>query len=254
MIGVRDIRIETPEGIGFSLPVAGPITRALAILIDTVVTAGAAAALGRIFSAARLLSDDAAAALGTLSWFAVSVGYGLILEWFWRGQTVGKRVLGVRVMDAAGLRLRFEQIVIRNIVRWVDMLPFLYVVGGTAALLSRRGQRFGDVAASTIVVRIPAATIPRAHPARRGHYNSLLGFDLPVSRLRSRVTPAMAALAIEALARRDDFDPIARVRVFGELAAKLRLLAPFPEDVTAPLSDEQYVRNVAEVVAGGLRS
>ena len=76
-------------------------------------------------------------------------------EWYWRGQTVGKRVLKLRVMDEQALRLEFSQIVVRNLLRFVDFLPGLYLVGGTACVLSRRFQRLGDLAANTIVVRNP---------------------------------------------------------------------------------------------------
>jgi uncharacterized RDD family membrane protein YckC len=250
MTAGRLLRIETPEGIAFSLPVAGPLTRAIATLIDTLVTMSAASVVGRLLVAARLISEDVAGALGILSYFVISMGYGFVLEWRWRGQTVGKRAMRLRVMDSSGLRLRFEQIGIRNIVRAVDMLPFLYLVGGTAAMFSRRGQRLGDLVANTVVIRLPSPELPEESRTHRGHYNSLLAWDLPVSRLRSRVTPHAAALAVEALARRDEFDPVARVRLFAELAAHFREIAPFPEEATAPLSDEQYVRNVTEIVAG----
>jgi uncharacterized RDD family membrane protein YckC len=251
VIAGSQVRIETPEGIAFSVPLAGPLTRAAAMSIDAIVTAAASSATMRLLTAARVLSEDVAAALGILAYFVISMGYGFLLEWRWRGQTVGKRVLRLRVMDSSGLRLRFEQIVLRNVLRAVDMLPFLYLVGGTAAMFTRRGQRLGDVVANTIVVRLPRVAVPQDARARRGHYNSLLGWDAGVSRLRTRVTPAAAALAIEALARRDELDPGARVRLFGQLASYFRSIAPFPEEATAPLSDEQYVRNVAEIVAGG---
>jgi hypothetical protein len=45
------------------------------------------------------------------------------MEWRWRGQTIGKRVLRLRVVDAQGLRLHFTQVVLRNLLRFVDMLP-----------------------------------------------------------------------------------------------------------------------------------
>ena len=55
--------------------------------------------------------------------FAISVGYAIFTEWFWRGQTVGKRLLRLRVIEEQGLRLQFSQIVTRNLLRFVDMLP-----------------------------------------------------------------------------------------------------------------------------------
>ena len=76
-------------------------------------------------------------------------------EWRWRGQTIGKRLLRLRVVDAEGMRLQFNQIVTRNLLRFVDSLPAFYFVGGLACWLSPKCQRLGDIAANTIVIRNP---------------------------------------------------------------------------------------------------
>ena len=251
MTSATVVRIQTPEGISFGLPLAGPLSRAAALFIDFLLTGAAASVVGKLFAAVRLVSNDGAVALGVLSYFVLTVGYGLALEWFWRGQTVGKRLMRLRVMDAAGLRLRFHQIAIRNVLRVVDALPFLYLVGGVSSLLTQLHQRLGDLAGNTIVVQVPSAALPSQRPAARSHYNSLLAHNAPLSRLRSQASPEAMALAREALERRDQFDPLARVLVFQELATHFREMARFPEEATAPLSDEQYVRNVVEVVVGG---
>ena len=90
-----------------------------------------------------VVSTDFANAVAIISYFAISVGYGIVTEWYWRGQTLGKRMLRLRVMDEQGLRLRFNQIVIRNLLRTVDMLPGLYFVGGVAAALQSAGTTAG---------------------------------------------------------------------------------------------------------------
>ena len=53
--------------------------------------------------------------------FVMSIGYAIVLEWRWRGQTIGKRLLGLRVMDVQGLRLQSAQIALRNLLRVVDI-------------------------------------------------------------------------------------------------------------------------------------
>ena len=67
-------------------------------------------------------------------YFVVWIGYGILFEWFWRGQTPGKRLFRLRVMDVNGLRLQFHQILMRNLLRAVDSLPACYLVGGLACL------------------------------------------------------------------------------------------------------------------------
>ena len=60
--------------------------------------------------------------------------------------------------------------------------------------------------------------------------------------------PAVAAIALRALLRREQLDPEPRLEIFRDLAAQLKALVPYPEAVTADLSDEAYVRNVVEIV------
>jgi len=119
------LEIRTPEGICFSQMLAGPIARFLAWSLDlfcilVLLTLVSYLALLLIF-----VSPGLAVALNTLGYFVISIGYGIVCEWFWRGQTLGKRVCRLRVVDAEGLRLQFHQVVIRNLLRFVDALPFL---------------------------------------------------------------------------------------------------------------------------------
>jgi len=171
-----------------------------------------------------------------------------VLEWFWRGQTLGKRLLRLRVMDAQGLRLQFSQIVIRNLLRFVDMLPAFYLVGGIACLASRRAQRLSDFAANTIVVRNPKIQEPDLDQLLAGKFNSLREYPHLAARLHQRVSPGEARVALQALIRRDELNAQERVELFSEIAAHLRSLVEFPPETTEGITDEQYVRNVVDVL------
>jgi uncharacterized RDD family membrane protein YckC len=241
--------IKTPEGVVFALRLPSPLTRCVAWIVDLGCIATLCLALGTFMGSLRLISFDLAGALVVLAYFAVSIGYGIASEWFWRGQTLGKRLLKLRVMDADGLRLQFDQIVIRNLLRFVDMLPAFYLVGGVAALLSSRNQRLGDLAANTIVIWNPVQEEPDLERALAGmKYNSLRAYPHLAARLRQRVTPAEAMLALQAIIRREDFTPHARVHLFTQLGRHFRSLAEFPVEASEGLSDEQYVRNVVDIV------
>jgi uncharacterized RDD family membrane protein YckC len=70
------------------------------------------------------------------------------------GQSVGKRLLGLRVTRTDGSRPSAAAIAVRTLLRLVDWLPFLYLVGFLAMLATgERRQRLGDLAAKTRVVR-----------------------------------------------------------------------------------------------------
>ena len=82
---------------------------------------------------------------------ALGLGYYIVCEAA-TGMTVGKRIVGIRVVDDEGDPLGIGASVVRNVLRLVDGL-FFYLVGALFALASSRGQRLGDRAAHTLVVR-----------------------------------------------------------------------------------------------------
>lgn len=245
---INQLSIRTPEGIVFPLLLAGPASRFFAVLIDLAALGALTAVLGSILALARVLSADFAQAIAVLFFFVVQIGYAICCEWFFRGQTAGKRLLRLRVMDAQGLKLQFSQVVIRNLLRFVDILPFFYLVGGVACLISSRNQRLGDLAANTVVVRIPSLRLPDVEQMMSGKYNSMREYPHLEARLRQNVKPEEAALALHALIRREEFEPAARVELFGDLAGHFRGLVTFPPEAVETLTDEQYVRNVVDAL------
>lgn len=249
------LTIHTPEGIAFSLDLAGPVTRFLARAIDFFIEVLATIAIAYFIYVLNILPlmfgvslIDWAAALVLVSFFVVPIVHSMLFEWFMRGQTFGKRVLRIRVVDADGLRLQFSQIAIRNLMRFVDSLAPFYVIGGIACILSRRSQRLGDYVANTVVMRLPKISDPDLSLALSGKYNSFREYPHLVARLRQRVSPEEARIALYAVLRRDTLDPQARVELFADIADHFRSLMEFPEAATLGVADEQYVRNVVEVL------
>ena len=248
MTRTNTLLIRTPEGVVFAQTLAGPVTRFLAWLIDFLCLAVVLIAFNIGVALMAMITPDFAQALGLIFYFTISVGYAMTLEWMWRGQTIGKRVLRLRVVDADGLRLQFSQVAIRNLLRVVDLLPGLYVVGGLATLFSHKAQRLGDLAANTVVIRIPRLIEPGLEQLGADKYNSLRSHPHLCARLRQRVTPAEAGTALQAIIRREEFEAVARVLLFAELAEHFKAKVGFPAESIAGLADEQYVRNVVDVL------
>jgi uncharacterized RDD family membrane protein YckC len=242
------LQIKTPEGIVFSQTLASPIARFLACVVDQLCVMVLMALVQTTLLLLSLISADFMTAIQILLYFGVTIGFGIMLEWRWRGQTIGKRMLRLRVVDAEGMRLTFSQIVIRNLLRFVDLLPGLYLLGGATALFTRKAQRLGDFAANTVVIRIPKISSPDIEKVLPDKFNSLRDHPHLCARLRQRVTPAEASIALQALIRRDDFEATARVQLFEELAVHFKSKVEFPAEATADMPDEQYVRNVADVL------
>jgi uncharacterized RDD family membrane protein YckC len=253
MTAAGTLAIRTPEGVEFSLPLAGPFSRMAAIFIDLAILISAGTLLERVMAPLNLISQDAAGAVYTVLYFVLSMLYGMTCEWFWRGQTVGKRILGLRVVDSRGLRLEASQIIVRNVLRLVDMLPAFYLVGGFICVLSERRQRLGDLVAGTVVIRAPKLLDPDLSQVAGSRHNSLAAERHLAARLRQKVSPETASIALEALMRRETLDPASRLRVFRELAQYFRPLAEYPPEVVEQLSDEQYIRDVVEILYSSSR-
>lgn len=244
------LRVRTPEGVSFTFHLASPVSRLAAWFVDAMTIMAAWTAISAAILLLGLFSADVARGAVRIGFFVWVTGYGIVLEWLWNGQTLGKRLLRLRVMDERGLPLRFSQVVIRNLLRAIDGLPIAYLVGGVAALMGRKSQRLGDFAAATIVVH-------EAPPVRvdlggivLAKYNSLRGQQHVAARLRAQISPSLAYAALQALWRRDELEDAARVTLFAELARHFRSLTALPVEADEGISDEQFVRNVVEVVFG----
>ncbi|MFC1755539.1 RDD family protein [Thermoproteota archaeon] len=69
------------------------------------------------------------------------------------GQTIGKRMMGIKVVDESGGSVDGGRILVRNVLRIIDWLPFLYIIGIILLSTSSGKQRLGDIVAKTVVVK-----------------------------------------------------------------------------------------------------
>ncbi len=164
----EDYRLLTPENVELRFDVAGLGSRLAAALIDytlivimyvaVIVGAGALTALiGRVVSPPRDVMpwlSAAAAALAIAFAFLGWMGYFLLFELLWGGQSPGKRALGLRVVRRDGQPLGFTPALVRNVLRWIDQVA---LIGVFVMLVDASSRRLGDMAAGTLVVREPRA-------------------------------------------------------------------------------------------------
>lgn len=94
---------------------------------------------------------NAAVALLWLLTLAAGFAYFIYLEGRY-GQTLGKRAVGIVVVDEDGEPIDYTDALVRNVLRVVDTLPMLYLLGAALIIVTERGQRVGDLAAGTVVV------------------------------------------------------------------------------------------------------
>lgn len=158
--GLDQLNIETPELVSIEMPLAGIGSRFIALLIDTLIWAagllvlwGASTLLLPGIGAFNRRSAQWATAIYLFSLFVLNWGYFTLFEAFWNGRTPGKRVARIRVIQQSGRAIGLFESMARNLVRYIDALPFCYAVGVIVVFSSRQHQRLGDMAAGTLVVR-----------------------------------------------------------------------------------------------------
>jgi uncharacterized RDD family membrane protein YckC len=153
--------IITPEAVVLDFERAGVASRTIAFAIDVLALAATLFVLLLIV----WLAVDGDSSGGGEALVAVLTSLVMVIVWFtafetmWRGRTLGKAAMGLRVVSADGTTVRFQQAFLRAAVGIVDflLLPIGFVAV-VSVLLSPRDQRLGDMAAGTIVLRERAAT------------------------------------------------------------------------------------------------
>ncbi|WP_273379014.1 RDD family protein [Symbiobacterium thermophilum] len=247
------IRIDTPESVDLALEPVGLGSRFLAALIDAAIqyavlfavllVALPSAALWTDLGEGFDLIGSAFLAILLLAVALLFFLYKMLFEALWNGQTIGKRVAGIRVVQVSGMPVTFLQAVIRNLLRIVDYLPGYYLIGAICILATGRRQRLGDLAAGTVVVRdrpAEAPEVPKAlSPPPQTDLNKLREYAL---RLREEdLAPARGFWQ-----RRHQLHVSARSRVAEQVARGLAArmgwpdpLPPVPEDF---IEEVLYVR------------
>ncbi|MGH7701607.1 MAG: stage II sporulation protein M, partial [Gemmatimonadales bacterium] len=149
----QHLEVETPESVILDYEIAGIGSRALAAIIDTVILMVGSLVLAVTFSLFAKVSSGWAEAGLILSYFALLWGYFAFFEGLRRGQTPGKRRVGIRVVSDTGHAVSLGAAATRNLLRAADFLPPPYLLGGLLVALHPRAKRLGDLVAGTVVVR-----------------------------------------------------------------------------------------------------
>ena len=224
------LTIQTPEHVGFQYALAGVGTRSMAFLVDTVIRG---LLILSVFVVFMLISKWFPAlspavfadlpmnwiiAVGVLAYGVLDLGYFLIFEAMWSGQTPGKRFQKLRAIRIDGQPLGWIESAIRNILRAVDMVSGFYPLGLIVIFLSPRSQRIGDYAAGTVVI----IERRRRVPGNRTRLRTSIKFQIPDIEVHlSTLEPGQYRILSSFLERRQQMDQSNRHELARDLACRL---------------------------------
>lgn len=163
----------TPDAVVLRFETAGLASRLLAWLLDQLVVWSSlfavTVAMGAVAAAVGPGGETVLAVVLLLGLAGAVLGYPIAMETFWGGRTLGKAVLGLRVVTVEGAPVSFRHAAARGALGLVDFYATSGAAAALSVLLSPRDQRLGDFAAGTVVLRERTAA-GRPRPAR---------FDVP---------------------------------------------------------------------------
>jgi uncharacterized RDD family membrane protein YckC len=236
----------TPEAVALEFETAGVGSRLLAFIIDWAVLGSGIVAmtlvLGAVGSQTTIaLPDWVLITFVTLLYAAWMFGYFIAFETLWRGRTLGKAALGLRVVTTEGGPIRLRHALIRTFLGLIDW----YLAAGCVAVISilttQANQRLGDLAAGTLVLRersgVAAAPVPVAFAPPPGLE--------PYARLldTSRIGAAEYQAVRGFLLRRFNLVPAARASLATRLATSLAAMVQPPPP--AGLAPELFLQTLA---------
>ena len=222
--------VVTGDAVVLDVPIAQLPVRAVGALIDiAVIVIGYLVAL-MLWAATLTQFDEAAtAAIMIIFTVLVFVGYPLVFETATRGRSVGKMVMGLRVVSDDGGPERFRQALFRALASVVEIWMLLGSPAVICSMLSPKAKRVGDIFAGTVVIseRGPKLGPPPLMPPPLAWWAASLQL--------SGLGAEQAELARQFLSRATQLDPRLREQMAYRIAADvLSRVAPPPPPGTPP--------------------
>jgi uncharacterized RDD family membrane protein YckC len=154
---MNSIGINSTQNVSLHFDLASVGNRFLAQFIDTLVKIGYIAIVFTILSTKKdfFFGWDQWSMNGFFILIFLPIAfYTLVFEFFWDGQTLGKKAAKIKVIKIEGFQPAFHDYFTRWILRIIDINISMGIIGLLSIIISKKEQRFGDILAGTAVVRI----------------------------------------------------------------------------------------------------
>ncbi|EJT06634.1 RDD family protein [Rhizobium sp. CCGE 510] len=168
-----------PEGVPISFAIGSIGSRLGAQILDIIFTGILIFICAFVIAFTGILPSNVEMMLIILLGFLVRTPYYILSELIWNGRTLGKKITGIRVINAGGRRLTPHQVTARNLMKEVEIFAPMTLLASIATqsglenaltcawllvvvivpLANRRRQRLGDIIAGTLVVDNPRSVL-----------------------------------------------------------------------------------------------
>lgn len=245
--------VVTGDAVVLDVQIAQLPVRAVGALIDIcIVVVGYLVGLTLWATTVTRFDEALSAAILIIFTVLVIVGYPVTIETATRGRSVGKMVMGLRVVSDDGGPERFRQALFRALAGFVEIWMFFGGPAVICSLASPKGKRIGDLFAGTVVIseRGPKLAPPPVMPPALAWWASTLEL--------SGLGPEQAELARQFLGRAAQLDPAIRdqmaYRIAGEVVVRISPPPPPgvpPQYVLAAVLAERHRRELARLRPAG---
>ncbi|RZK51348.1 MAG: RDD family protein, partial [Pedobacter sp.] len=152
---METVKVNTSQHIDIDYPVAGLGERIVGKLIDHGIFLGVMILYFIVMAVTKMIQNEGIFAISAIIVYAASfVFYDLLCEIFLNGQSIGKRVMKIKVISLDGAQPSIGQYFIRWIFRIIDFSPLTAWIGGFICVaVSEKKQRIGDMVAGTTVIK-----------------------------------------------------------------------------------------------------
>ncbi len=228
---MEDFTLQTAENVPVHYDIATAGSRAAAFLVDffivLVISLGFIVLAGLLEGTEDPLSPYFVALsyliVGSLSW-----AYFVFSEMIFDGSSVGKSILGLKVIKEDGSPIDLVDSLTRNFIRFVDSFPGTYIVGFVTMMLNQKSRRLGDFVAGTLVVRVTSVHLDRLELPESLYDNAVQG-----SPYLSLITPEEYQVMRDFLAQRYRLPTFKSIRIAVKLASRMaeKLQMEPPKDI-----------------------
>jgi uncharacterized RDD family membrane protein YckC len=223
----------TPEGVKFVLSPAGLPVRTLAYAIDIIIQW---ALLITILIMSNFLRNSLGVWIFLILSFGIDWFYHVIFELAFRGQSLGKRLTGIRVIKSSGAPIDPSSSFLRNLLRFADTFLFLFPIALISMTASSGFRRLGDWAGGTLVV----------------YSQNVTRFQQNITGLLAKYDPVSPPFALSYDEKQAILSFARRYPLLGESRANeiAAVYAPYLQPEGSGLSDSACLLGIARNLSG----